>query len=61
MDAEKVGARSIFEHAINIIVHFLLFGVSAFVTFKSFGNGVTFLSWHPSLMTIGVSYSFYSK
>ena len=55
MEVEKVGFKSIFEIVINLIVHFLLFGVSGLITFKSFQNGVTLFSWHPSLMVIGVS------
>lgn len=39
----------------NIIVHILMLGLTIFVTWVSFGDGVVLFAWHPTLMIIGVS------
>ena len=54
MDNFNGSGMNTIEVLINLIVHVLLFGVTGFITYKAFENEVVLLSWHPSLMAIGV-------
>lgn len=47
--------------AMNIIVHLLLFGITFFITYLSFKDGVTLFSWHPCLAAYGVSWNNFFK
>lgn len=45
---------------INIIHHLTLVGITIYIIYTSFENGITFFSWHPTLMMIGVNKKIYS-
>lgn len=38
----------------NVLVHAVLVGLTAFVTYISFYKGVVLFTWHPPLMLLGV-------
>lgn len=42
----------------NVLVHALLVGLTAFVTYISFYKGVVLFTWHPPLMLLGVRASY---
>jgi hypothetical protein len=48
----KPTAKAIF---INGLVHLALFGITGYISLKSFEKGIVLFSWHPSFMVIGVS------
>ena len=41
--------------AINLVVHLILFGIAGIITYKSFEQGPSLFSWHPTFLVLGVS------
>lgn len=39
---------------INILHHLTLVGITIYIIYTSFENGISLFSWHPTLMIIGV-------
>lgn len=39
---------------INILHHLTLVGITIYIVYTSFENGISLFSWHPTLMIIGV-------
>lgn len=44
---------------INIIHHLTLVGITIYIIYTSFENGISLFSWHPTLMMIGVNKKIY--